>query len=80
MAKCRYCHQEMKDGVGCTAGLGRLPNDDDEPCHDCACPPGTLHHPGCDAERCPDCGGQAISCGCEQEDEWEDDDEDTADD
>ena len=33
-------------------------------CRDCATPQGGLHHPGCDAERCPRCIGQAISCGC----------------
>jgi len=33
-------------------------------CHDCTTPVGGLHHPGCDAERCPRCLGQAISCGC----------------
>jgi hypothetical protein len=35
-------------------------------CHDCNCPPAAYHHVGCDVERCPRCGGQAISCDCEQ--------------
>lgn len=35
-----------------------------ERCHDCNVAPGGFHHPGCDAERCPACNGQLISCGC----------------
>ena len=45
----------------------------DNKCHDCATPPGALHHPGCDGERCR-CG-QMLSCSsgcavdeCERED------------
>lgn len=40
-----------------------LPN-----CYDCGAKPGELHDPGCDVERCPECGYQFISCGCKNED------------
>ena len=36
----------------------------DKDCFDCGAGPGTLHHFGCDEERCPKCGGQLISCDC----------------
>lgn len=46
-------------------------------CHDCYIELGGFHHPGCDMERCPRCGGQLISCGClddpaeeETEEDW----------
>jgi len=34
------------------------------PCHDCAVQPSELHVPGCDAEECPRCHGQAFACDC----------------
>lgn len=46
-----------------------------ERCHDCNCRVGHLHHPGCDVERCPKCGGQVISCGCAEEIDDEEDEE-----
>ena len=69
MAVCKYCDQEMTDHVACTLErhegekVNRMPNDEDQ-CHDCGVPANGLHHPGCDAERCPVCMGQAISCDC----------------
>jgi len=39
------------------------------PCHDCRVIKGQLHVPSCDVEQCPACGGQAITCDCEREDD-----------
>jgi hypothetical protein len=36
-------------------------------CHDCATELGDLHVPHCSVERCPACGEQAISCGCDED-------------
>jgi hypothetical protein len=48
-----------------TAAGEKGPVPDDHQCHDCGVPQGALHEPGCDMERCPVCGGQLITCGCE---------------
>lgn len=81
MAVCNWCDQEMtgKEPVACVTPTyeiegqtyQRLPylpdyGPPDQKCHDCHTPPGGLHHPGCDDERCPNCGGQAISCSCDE--------------
>lgn len=48
--------------------FGEADSDPDEMagrvCHDCGVGPGEYHHPGCDAEECPRCGGQYFVCEC----------------
>ena len=56
--------KEPGDGPGTVAWLTKLGLPLPTHCHDCGCPVGKLHHPGCDKEMCPNCHGQAISCGC----------------
>jgi hypothetical protein len=37
---------------------------DQQACHDCAVIKGEFHVPDCDAEECPSCSGQLLSCEC----------------
>jgi hypothetical protein len=83
MATCYYCNQEMasKKTRTCTGNkvvkfpdgekLPAMPyiSDDNSRCGDCYVAPGGFHHPGCDMEDCPRCGGQLISCGCLDDEE-----------
>lgn len=39
----------------------------DKPCRHCRATRGQLHTIGCFIERCPRCGGQAMTCGCPYE-------------
>jgi hypothetical protein len=33
--------------------------------------PGGFHHPGCDLQSCPVCGGQMMTCGCRFDEDGE---------
>jgi hypothetical protein len=37
---------------------------DSQFCRDCGVKKGEYHVPTCEVERCPACGGEAISCEC----------------
>ena len=82
MAICDYCDREMMMADSCDgdpiefpdgATYKPIPHDGPDRCGDCNVKAGMYHHPGCDIEECPRCGGQLISCGCL--DDEEDDDE-----
>ena len=80
MAKCNYCNKDVLIADGCirvpvkykgkeyepikVGDPGDFYQGEDSRCGDCGAKYGHYHHPGCDCERCPVCGGQLISCDC----------------
>jgi len=84
MARCNQCRQEMtaESAVSCNGASIEFPDGTKLPpipytdparrCHDCKVKAEGYHHPGCDMERCPKCGGQLIGCGCLDEEDMAD--------
>lgn len=58
---CEFSHFEYGDGTV----LERVKSTMTGRCGDCGAKENYYHHMGCDMERCPGCGKQAISCDCD---------------
>lgn len=78
MGLCEKCGREMMTALSCPDGYmeaGGVRYDHvpftgpGETCHDCGVSVGGQHHPLCDRETCPKCGGQLLSCDCFAEDD-----------
>jgi hypothetical protein len=67
IASCTVGEIELDDGVYDRVRWGAEPEDwgHGGTCADCGVQMGGIHHFGCDIERCPRCGDQLITCGCE---------------
>lgn len=76
MATCYQCGQDMVNVTSCKRETIKffidgvvvvkspVPYNGEGRCWDCGVKTGEYHHPGCDMEQCPFCGGQFISCDC----------------
>jgi hypothetical protein len=71
MAICVWCQREMTTGISCVVDAfhrdGRrfaMKPVSGARCGDCGVARGGWHHPGCDHQRCPECGDQLMWCGC----------------
>jgi hypothetical protein len=95
MAVCAWCLAEMSTAKTCSIDVlhrdGRrvdlMPYGAEpgwlrgaERCGDCGVTRGGWHHPGCDLQRCPLCGGQLLSCGCRFDEDGPEEDADHEDD
>ena len=79
MSKCHYCGKEPLETDSCIRvpifhngkeydpipyGVSSQDIDGGDRCRDCGVIVGGYHHPGCDREICPVCGGYVLSCDC----------------
>jgi hypothetical protein len=93
MAACSWCLAEMTTVESCAVDAfhrngtrislipyGLEPGWPSTPttCGDCGVARGGWHHPGCDIQGCPSCGGQLLSCGCRFDEDGDDNSADAA--
>jgi hypothetical protein len=73
MTDCPACHRPMREADTCAvshvifadaARAERRHYAGETRCHDCGVSSGGFHHPFCEVEECPRCGGPLVSCPC----------------
>jgi hypothetical protein len=80
VATCTHCGREIFGADSCDPlplvrggteyrQVPHRPGDTGSPCPGCGVRPGGLHHPACELECRPLCGGLVASCGCFEADD-----------